>query len=294
MKKRAYRILFVEDDDSTRTIIGRAIGQAGYTVMLAPDGTDAVTLLQQAIQEEQPYDVVITDIRMDGLDGIGVLHEVQDLEPQPSVILLTGYPSVESAIEALRLRAFDYLRKPCNIPQLLARIAHALEERERQQQLSTEKAAYTRILDVVKDFTQPQQPGPDTGASQETEAGRFLQVGTLCMDCYRKTVSVADRSVKLTPTEYRLLYVLLAHQGNVLRFRDIVQHSHGHVLATNDDSEDSEGNKKKDGSDRQAHALLRWHVRNINNKLGRNYIQKVKHIGYYIKSEPSGGGEGER
>jgi two-component system, NtrC family, response regulator HydG len=103
----AARVLIVDDEADALTNWSRVLEGAGHACMTATDGQQALTLLQG----ERP-DVVLTDLRMPGADGITVLNRALELDPDAAVVVITGHGTVESAVEAMRAGAFDYLLKP--------------------------------------------------------------------------------------------------------------------------------------------------------------------------------------
>ena len=96
---------------------------------------------------EAQYDLVITDLMMPGIDGFGVLKAVKDMAPLTSVIILTGYGDMRSAIDALRLGADDFLLKPCDIEELVFRIRRCLERRSLLQRLMEQKIQLEEEID---------------------------------------------------------------------------------------------------------------------------------------------------
>lgn len=124
-------ILFVDDEKLIRNSFSLDLRMAGCTVTTASNGIEAKEALQQ-----NDYDLVITDIRMPYLDGFGVLKAVKQQAPQTSVIILTGYGDMRSAIDALRLGADDFALKPCEFEELTFRIRRCLEKRSLLQRLA--------------------------------------------------------------------------------------------------------------------------------------------------------------
>lgn len=117
-------ILIVDDEKNTREGLGRALGRK-HKVHLAESAAAALTVL-----EAHPVDVVLSDIRMPGLDGMQLMAKILARTPQPVVILLTAYGTVEQAVEAMRQGAFDFLTKPVNLDVLEITLARALRSRE--------------------------------------------------------------------------------------------------------------------------------------------------------------------
>lgn len=124
-------LLFVDDEEVIRKSFGRELAVEGFDVTTVDGGDAALAALQQ-----HTFDLVITDLVMPGTDGFGVLKAVKDQAPMTSVIILTGYGDMTSAIDALRLGADDFTLKPCEIEELLFRIRRCLEKRSLLQQLS--------------------------------------------------------------------------------------------------------------------------------------------------------------
>ena len=120
------KILIVDDEIDVRKTIETALKLENYMVKSAASGEVAITLL-----EEEAFDLVITDIRMPGKDGVEVLRRIKEIDDTIEVIILTGYASIENVIETLRNDgAYDYLTKPLeSIDALLLSVAQALEHR---------------------------------------------------------------------------------------------------------------------------------------------------------------------
>jgi PAS domain S-box-containing protein len=122
-KPRA-RILLVDDEENVRLTIGAILSQRGFAVETAADGREAI----ERIGREE-FDLVLTDLSMTGEDGIAVLAAVRERQPDTIAIMLTGYASLDSAIEAIRRGAYDYLTKPSNLDEMLQTIERGLEKR---------------------------------------------------------------------------------------------------------------------------------------------------------------------
>lgn len=121
-----YTLLIVDDDKNTRDGIGRAMRKI-YTVKGAQDAETALSILA-----DQSIDVVLTDMRMPRRDGMSLLQEVHTLYPQIPVILLTAYGSIESAVQAMKAGAYDFLAKPINLDHLELIIKRALDQSKDQ------------------------------------------------------------------------------------------------------------------------------------------------------------------
>jgi two-component system NtrC family response regulator len=116
------RILVVDDDESLRRVTQVQLEQEGYPVATASTAAEALAALEKA-----PYDLVITDLKMPGLSGVDLLRRVREEYPEILVIVVTAYGTVESAVEAMKLGAYDYLTKPVNADALRLIVGRALE-----------------------------------------------------------------------------------------------------------------------------------------------------------------------
>ena len=117
------RVLVVDDEETIRDLLSKTLALADYEVDVAPDGRTAVDRMR-IIQ----YDLLITDLRMPGVDGLTVIREARRLKADIPVIIVTGYSSEASAIEAINLGVQGYLTKPFRVPRVLAAAAKALGE----------------------------------------------------------------------------------------------------------------------------------------------------------------------
>ncbi|MEK6814244.1 MAG: sigma-54 dependent transcriptional regulator [Nitrospirota bacterium] len=118
------RLLVVDDEESQRTLMEITLRKEGYQVDVAEDGVQALDLIRTI-----PYDVVLTDIKMPRADGIEVLKAVKEVSPETVVMMITAYASHDTAVEAMKLGAKDYIPKPFKIVEIKTKIRSALEER---------------------------------------------------------------------------------------------------------------------------------------------------------------------
>jgi excisionase family DNA binding protein len=116
-------VLVVDDDPAVRELLSRALTGAGYRVDLAIDGPSGLVRLG-----EKAFDLMITDLKMPGLDGLSLIREARRTHPTLPVIIITGYSSEATAIEAINLGVAGYLTKPFRVPRILAATARALGE----------------------------------------------------------------------------------------------------------------------------------------------------------------------
>ncbi len=121
MKRRGIKILVVDDEPDMTENLELILKRGGHEILVETDSRKAASL----VDEEQP-DLVITDMRMPEVDGLDLLQQIKTSQPNIPVIVLTGYASVDSAVEAMKKGATDYLSKPFSPDELLLRVDKAL------------------------------------------------------------------------------------------------------------------------------------------------------------------------
>jgi two-component system response regulator AtoC len=118
-------ILVVDDDQRMRELVAKVLAREGYAVRALPRAREVLQALA-----EGPADLVITDLRMPEMDGLTLLQEIKRLSPDTSVLLMTAFGSIDSAVQAIKAGAYDYLTKPFKMDELLLAVRRALEERQ--------------------------------------------------------------------------------------------------------------------------------------------------------------------
>jgi DNA-binding response OmpR family regulator len=176
------RVLLVEDDVGITMFIQQGLTEAGYATDVAANGREGI---EYALAAE--YDLILLDVMLPLLDGISVLRTLRQKGFQTPVLLLTALDTVQDRVLGLDAGADDYLIKPFDFTELLARMRALL----RRPPLQT---------DVL------------------------LQVGDLVMDTTQRVVKRADRLIELSPREYSLLEYLMRNQDHVLSRTQIAQH----------------------------------------------------------------------
>ena len=146
-ENRGARLLVAEDEANLRLVIQKELQRLGYRVDVAPDGEAALRRL-----EEGNVDVLLCDINMPRMDGMELLRRVHERPNPPEVIMLTGHATVETAIEAMKLGAYDYLSKPYRITELDALVKQATEKRSLRvdnQRLRQQLARQSQMPEIV-------------------------------------------------------------------------------------------------------------------------------------------------
>jgi two-component system copper resistance phosphate regulon response regulator CusR len=177
------RILLVEDEPSAARFIAKGLREATYAVDVAADGTAAAEQCQQ-----YDYDAVVLDVMLPGRDGLSVCRELRASGSDVPVLMLTARDAVEARVQGLDAGADDYLTKPFDFRELLARL-RALTRRERRP-LAPER----------------------------------IEIGALAIDVPGRHVFRRGREIPLTSREYALLEYLARHAGEVVGRADIAEH----------------------------------------------------------------------
>lgn len=248
-------MLIVDDEAAIRNFLVRVLQLSGYEVTAACDGLEALEKLEGAA-----FDVLLTDIKMDRLDGVELLRAAKERYPDLAVILLTGHATVPSAITALRQGAHDYLLKPAKNEDILSTIAAALQNRAHQQRRDRLEQIAVQLLDVV-------QPDMQT-AAQTTKTS--IAYGELAFDVGGFRASLGSRMLDLTPTEFRLLIELAHAPGETIGYIALVQSACGYTCSRH-----------------EAREIIGAHVLNLRKKLGIEpetglYIESVRGVGYRL------------
>jgi DNA-binding response OmpR family regulator len=201
------RILVVDDEETARLTLSQILRLEGYAVRSVDGGEAALAALI-----EHDYDLMILDLNMPGMGGMEVLKRVVQGYPQVRVVVLTAYGSMDTAIEALRNHAHDYLLKPALPRQIIEVTARVLEEPPRS----------AASLDEAQILT----GGPHGRA-------RFVELpSSAILDWNRRMITWKDRMILLTPTELRVLEILVQSPGQVVSHEDIIFGVQGYELDT--------------------------------------------------------------
>src|SRR5262249_12352024 len=110
-KRMKGRILVADDEEGVRTFLAEALERAGHEVVQAADGREALKAAR-----EEPFDVVVTDLKMPNVDGMALVRTLRTEQPDVEIVVLTAHGDVASAVEAMKLGVFDYLQKPLSGP----------------------------------------------------------------------------------------------------------------------------------------------------------------------------------
>lgn len=272
-------VLVVDDEGAIRYSVSKTLQRVGYTVNEASTGEEALEVMKK-----ERFDVVLTDIRMPGLTGVELLKRIKEVSPDAIVILMTGYASLGTAVEALRLGAHDYLIKPSSSQDIRQSVARGVERARNLKRrralldaLRSNVSELTRAdVDVVKtpfedmDFEEEPMRIDDTVVEPISSN---MTLGPLTIYPGRYQIAVGDRPIDLTPTEFDLLLYLAAHRGRVVSCHELVREVRGYTV-----------------DEAEAREVIRPHVSNLRRKLKQagqdaDIIVNVRGIGYRLSEQ---------
>lgn len=266
-------ILVVDDEGAIRYSISKTLQRVGYQVSAASSGEEALDMLS-----DQNFDVVLTDIRMPGLTGVELLAKIKEKAPDAIVILMTGYASLGTAVESLRLGAHDYLIKPSSSQDIRQSVARGLE---RAHNLQRRRLLLDAIQSNVKELTGDSFEGNHRNNALANRSSAPVQapvttmtLGPLTIFPGRYQIQVGEKQLSLTPTEFDLLLYLAAHRGRVVPCYELVREVRGYTV-----------------DEAEAREVIRPHISNLRRKLEKagqdpDLIVNVRGIGYRL-SEPA-------
>ena len=205
----AAKILIVDDDAGVRESLEELLRLEDYQADSSGSGEDALEALSEG------FDLVLLDIKMPGIDGVEVMHEIRKYHPDTRIIIITGYGSLESAIDAIRSGAQDYMLKPYTADDILLSINKALSEKESRTRKEILIEQLESSLDQLKDV--------EGIRTEELPARRVVSLPRgITVDLERREMWRGADRVRLTPTESKLLSIFLENRGRVMNHQEIV------------------------------------------------------------------------
>jgi DNA-binding response OmpR family regulator len=256
------KILLIDDDEILRDSIQDILEEENHDITSADNPKIALQKL-----ENEPFDIILSDVKMPEMDGLTFLKEVKDRYASTPIIMLTGHGSVASAVQAMRDGALNYLLKPANKRQLIESIEEAIHFRNnqlQQQSLIGEVVNNLRKLGITDQSIQ--NTIQDSMRHDAKKTTRFLKVGELIIDQHRLIAMFQGKTLELTPTEFEILYCLTEAGGRVVTFEEIVFRLQG--IRTERD---------------EARSMISTHISNLRSKL-----RLAKCIGYLVNSRGNG------
>lgn len=271
------KILIVDDEPSIRFYLEEMLTLDGHAVVPVKSGEEALLHI-----DKEEFDLALVDLKLEGISGIDVLKALREQTPYTVVIVLTAHASLETAVEALRQGAYDYLFKPSKTTELRESIRQGL--RKRQQELQQRDLNLLRQLEKnlggslreLLTSALDRASTHDSPSKQANEkAGRFLQRGTLIVDFMRHVITLDGKLLELSPTEFSVLAYLATEAPRVVPPQELICEVRGY-----------------DTDSEEASDLVRYYIHRIRQKIkattGKtDLIRTVRGIGYGLGEEGS-------
>jgi DNA-binding response OmpR family regulator len=212
----SFHILVVDDEATMRRSLADILRLEGYRVQMAESGEAAIQCLQSEV-----YDLILLDLKMPGIDGVEVLHHAARIAPDTQVILLTAHGSLESAIEALRLGAHDYLLKPSSPDMILASVAKALQAR-------TELIQREELLSRLESSVQALRGGKEETTSAGSRIDDIHLGNGVRVNFDRRLIWNDHLQITLTSGECKLLQILQENRNRIFTHQELVAQVQGY------------------------------------------------------------------
>jgi DNA-binding response OmpR family regulator len=262
------RVLIIDDEAGLRNTLARILQSAGCESRAAENGRQAFSWL-----EEETFDLVYLDIHMPEMDGVQILKEIRQRQPKLPVILLTGYGTLQSAVEAIRLGAADYLLKPFDPEVLVARTRVILQEQDverRKAELRAQIAALQAELHALEWGSPSPIPASLSSLSLPEAQDRFLKRGRLILDLQAQRATFGEAVLNLPPAAFDYLVVLAKHSPDVVSYQKLVTESQKYQVEAN-----------------EARELAKWHVHVLRQAMEADpqnprYVINVRGQGYRL------------
>jgi DNA-binding response OmpR family regulator len=264
------KILIVDDEQNILLYLSEALEDEGYNITTKASGQEAVSAI-----EDEEYDLVLVDLKLKDIDGLEVMREAKKRSPDTVIIMLTGHGSLESAMEAIKYGAFDYLLKPSSVQDLKESIRRGLEKRQsalQERKLASQAREFARAIleggEVASGVEQAPARIISQGAPRKASDDEIVEVSDVVVDVKKHEVRRGNELLNLTPTEFNLLVTLMNNAGRVLSCKYLVKQVHNYDLSEFD-----------------SRSMIRVHIKHLRHKIERDpnnpeYILNVRGLGY--------------
>jgi len=236
--KTTGHILIIDDEAILRQTLARILQQAGFEVSTAENGEQGISFLSTT-----NFDLVFMDLSMPGMPGMDALKIIHAEHPSLPVVLFTAQPDLNSAVDALRNGATDYLLKPLK-PQALIERAQSILAAQQKENRKHEIMAQIETLQAELKSLSTGQTGPLQAVTIRTD--RFLKRGSLVLDLHVRRLIINEQSINIPPTSFDYLLVLARHSPNVVNYQTLVAEAQGYQADI-----------------REAQELTKWHIHQL-------------------------------
>ena len=262
------QILIIDDEAALRRTLARILQQARFEVTTAESGKEGLAFLTR-----QAFDLVYLDIRMPDMNGLEVLKSIHSKFPELPVILFTAQPDMNSAVEALRHGASDYLMKPLKPQALIERTQDILAWRQKERRKREIQSQIEALQVELSKLESGEDAEPIPTAQGENPDERFLVCGEISLDMHARRLKMGGQIVDIPPTTFDYLVVLVRHAPNVVDYQTLIAEAQGYQADF-----------------REAQELVKWHVHHIRQAIEPNprkpiYLINQRGIGYRLVAD---------
>lgn len=259
-------ILIVDDENHLRLSLSLILQKENYGVETAANAEEALDFLHL-----HEYDLMFLDLNLPGMNGIDLLVEVHRQFPHMPVLILTAHAALDSAIQAVRLGARDYLIKPIEPVLILARVAEILAERE---QPARKKEIVGQIQGLLAELQKMEgqdiTPTSALATLPPTNSARFLKKGSFDLDLHARHAALNGKYIPVTGIYFDYLGTLLRYAPRAVPYKTLVKESQGYDVAV-----------------AEARDLARWRIHELRRMIEADpeqpqYILTVRGTGYRI------------
>lgn len=259
-------ILIVDDEDRLRLSLSLILQKENYRVTTASSAEEALQCLQQ-----RDYDLMFLDLNLPGMSGIDLLVEIHKRIPHMPVLILTAYAALESAVQAVRLGARDYLIKPVEPVMILTRVREVLAE---SKQPARKKEIVGQIQALLAELQKMEgeemTPASTLAALPSDNPARFLKKGPFELDMHARHAALNGTYVPVAGVYFDYLGTLLRHAPKAVGYQTLVKETQGYDVAV-----------------AEARDLTRWRIHELRKLIEADperpqYILTVRGIGYRL------------
>lgn len=240
--KLQSKILLIDDEPFLRITLGEILQKAGYHVVLAENGMKALSTLKDSC-----FDLAFLDLKLPDTNGLELLPKLHQIDSELPVLILTAYASLDSAMEAIKQGARDYLLKPIDPPTILLRVSEILAE---QQAPRRRREIIHQVQDLLLELRQLDHENDLTPEISVQVAAidpeRFLHMGNIEVDLHTRHLMVSGNLVHIPPSSFDYLVTLMRNSPKAVTFEKLVKDSQSFVL-----------------DKIEARAMSRWHIHKI-------------------------------
>ncbi len=258
-------ILIIDDEATLRKTLARILQQTGFEVTTAENAEQGLAFLKTTT-----FDLVFTDLRMPGIQGLDALRVIHKNHPNLPVVLFTAQPDVNSAIEALRHGAIDYLLKPLKPEIIIERAKTILSQQQKEKRKREITGQIEALQNELKRIENGESATRSPDETKPADIDRFLKRGVIVLDLHTRRITVHEEVISLPPTSFDYLLVLARHAPNVVDYQTLVAEAQGYQAEMRD-----------------AQELTKWHIHQLRQAFDKDtqnpsYLINVRGKGYRL------------